>query len=52
MKFMNHILKPCIWSCVSCVVVYFDNILVHSKSEEEHIHHLKVSHFKAIEALC
>ena len=38
MRFTNHILKPWI---ETFIVDYFDDILVYSKSEEEHINHLK-----------
>ena len=37
MRFMNHILKPCIWN----LVVFFDDILIYSKSLEEHLEHLR-----------
>ena len=36
-RFMNHILKPCIRNSV---VVYFDDILVYSKNESDHLEHL------------
>ena len=38
MRFMNRILKPCI---NAFVVVYFNDILVYSRSDEEHLTHLK-----------
>ncbi len=37
-RFMNYILKPYIRAYV---MIYFDDILIYSKTEEEHINHLK-----------
>jgi len=46
MRLMNEVLRPFIGRFM---VVYFDNILVYSKSQEDHLHHLEEV-FKALKA--
>ena len=35
---MNNTLKPCLYRCA---IVFFDDILIYSKSFEEHLDHLR-----------